>query len=241
MNKTKEEYILKDCWNQIGVIGDHSCPQLNTFIHCHNCPVYSEAGRSLFNREVSPEYLEDWTKIIAETPLNAVGETSHTSTPTTTKAISVMIFRLGNELLAVAVRFLQEVTITSSIHRLPHRSNQLLLGLVNIRGETLLCVSLAHLLSLSPSKSLVPSPRVSQDLLKRMIVAGTAENRWVFFVDEVLGMYRFFPQEFKEAPVVITESSETYTQGVIDWQGKKVNFLDSELLFYTLNRKILEN
>ena len=29
-----------DCWNHIGVSGDRSCPELNTFIHCRNCPVY---------------------------------------------------------------------------------------------------------------------------------------------------------------------------------------------------------
>ncbi|MEM7650108.1 MAG: chemotaxis protein CheW, partial [Cyanobacteria bacterium P01_A01_bin.70] len=34
-----------DCWNQIGVRGDRTCPTLETVIHCHNCPVYSQAGR----------------------------------------------------------------------------------------------------------------------------------------------------------------------------------------------------
>ncbi len=241
-----EKRSLNDCWNKIGVMGDHSCPQLKTVIHCHSCPVYSDAGRSLFNLEVPREYLEDWTNLIAETPVNIAGETSHGSLMRTTKSISIMIFRLSGELLAMAVRFLQEVTTPCAIHRLPHRSNQLFLGLVNIRGETLLCISLSHILSLTTTNSskntLISSSlgSLNQDLLRRMIVAGTSENRWVFYVDEVLGMYRFYPQELKEAPVVITKAAETYTQGVIDWQDQKVNLLDSELLFYALNRKILE-
>ncbi len=241
-----EERSLNDCWNKIGVIGDRSCPQLKTFIHCHSCPVYSDAGRTLFNREVPQQYLEDWTNILAEASVNMAGETGHGSLMRTSKSVSVMIFRLGGELLAMAVRFLQEVTTPCVIHRLPHRSNQLFLGLVNIRGETLLCVSLGYILSLTTTNSskttLISSSLGSfnRDLLKRMIVAGTSENRWVFYVDEVLGMYRFYPQELKEAPVVITKASETYTQGVIDWQDQKVNLLDSELLFYALNRKILE-
>ncbi|WRH66550.1 MAG: hypothetical protein RSE13_23805 [Planktothrix sp. GU0601_MAG3] len=50
--------------------------------------------------------------------------------------------------------------------------------------------------------------------------------------------YRFHLNEFKDAPVVISKASEAYTKGVVTWQGKKINFLDSELLFYTLSHKV---
>jgi Magnesium chelatase, subunit ChlI len=36
-----------DCWNQIGVFGDGTCPELAKVIHCRNCPVYAAGGRSL--------------------------------------------------------------------------------------------------------------------------------------------------------------------------------------------------
>ena len=45
--------------------------------------------------------------------------------------------------------------------------------------------------------------------------------------------------ELQEAPVVITKSEEGYTKGIVYWEGQKVNYLDSDLLFYTLNQKIL--
>ncbi|NEN98182.1 MAG: chemotaxis protein CheW, partial [Moorea sp. SIO3I7] len=32
--KTSNQPIFNDCWNQIGVTGDRSCPELKTFIHC---------------------------------------------------------------------------------------------------------------------------------------------------------------------------------------------------------------
>ena len=35
-----------DCWNKIGVSGDLSCPELNTHIHCRNCPVFAAAARA---------------------------------------------------------------------------------------------------------------------------------------------------------------------------------------------------
>ena len=228
MNSLESQQFSKRCWNEIGVKGDFSCQQLKAVIHCHNCPVYCEAGRSLFNREIPLKYLEDWTRVVAETSNEK--ETFFSAK----NAISSMIFRLGGELLSIPVKTIQEIVVPTAVHSLPHRSDRLFLGLTNIRGETLICISLAHLLSL-PVDSDEP-----KELLKRMIVAGNPKDRWVFLVDEVFGVHRFSPDELNEAPVVITKATETYSQLVGNWQGQKVNFLDAELIFYTLNRKILE-
>jgi chemotaxis-related protein WspD len=73
-----------------------------------------------------------------------------------------------------------------------------------------------------------------------MIVIGNADDRWVFPVEEVLGVYRFEPEDVHPSPVVVAKASETYTQGVLNWQKNKVNFLDLELMSYTLTRKIME-
>jgi chemotaxis-related protein WspD len=229
--------ILNDCWNRMGVMGDRSCPELKTVIHCRNCPVYSAAGRSLFDREPPSGYLKEWTDILAETPAEQSGGNGNGAIVRTTETISIIIFRLGHELLALPVKLLQEVTQPCVIHTLPHRSNDLFLGLVNIRGETLLCASLSHLLGPEPISN--TSHAVNPINSTRMVVAGREENKWVFLVDEVLGIHRFHPSELKDAPVVIKKSAEAYTKGVITWQDNKVNYLDSELLFYTLNQRIL--
>jgi len=224
MKTVQPEQFSISCWNDIGVKGDLSCPQLKSVIHCYNCQVYLETGRSLFNREVPLEYLEDWTMIVSQSITKEIQAT-----------ISLMIFRISQEFLALPVSCLQEIVVPAIVHRLPHRSNELFLGLTNIRGETLVCISLAYLLSLNVDPTLA-----SKELSQRMIVAGNAEFRWVFPVDEVFGVHRFTPEQLNQAPVVITKAMETYTQYVLDWQGQKVNFLDTELMFYTLNRKILE-
>ena len=72
-----------------------------------------------------------------------------------------------------------------------------------------------------------------------MVVVVKDEERWVFTVDEVRGVHKFQLDELQAAPVVISKATEAYTKGVIRWQGQKVNYLDSDLLFYTLNRRIL--
>lgn len=218
-------------------MGDRSCDQLETVIHCYECPVYTEAGDSLLEREPPPNYLDEWCDILAETAIEQEDIEGDDIVIHTLDAISVIIFRLGNERLALPVKMLQEVTSPCVIQPLPHRSNELFLGLVNIRGEILLCVSLSHLLTLettAPESALVTTTQS-----QRMMVAGQGSDKWVFPVDEVHGVYRFALKELRDTPVVITKATEAYTQGIIYWQGKQVNYLDSELLFYTLNQKIL--
>lgn len=234
---TIDHPILNDCWNQVGVMGDRSCRELKAVIHCHDCPVYASVGDSLLEREPPSNYISEWISILAETAPETEESESNGALVLAEEAISIMIFRLGTQKLALPVRILQEVTHPCLIQPLPHRSNDLFLGLVNIRGETLLCASLSHLLSLESSKG-KPTDAYSENT-KRMMVAGRSEEKWVFPVDEVYGTYRFHPGELRDAPVVITKATEAYTQGVIHWEGDKVNYLDSELLFYTLNHKIL--
>ncbi len=224
---------VNNCWNKIGVYGDRTCKELETVIHCRNCPVYSTAGRSLLEREVPVDYLNEWTATIAshQTQSPLAGGDQAAVIGRAVDTFSAIIFRLSNELFALPVGVLQEVTHPSAIHTLPHRSNDLFLGLVNIRGEILLCASLSHLLGLETIKP----PSSDRDC--RMLVVGK-NGKWVFPVDEVHRIYRFHFNEFKATPVVISRSQETYSQGVIDWHDKKVNYLNAELLLDMLARRI---
>lgn len=224
------ELVINDCWNKIGVLGDRSCEQLTEVIHCYECPVYAAVGDTLLEREPPTDYLENWLNILEENTISRDISDSNDVIIRTAEAISIMIFRLGNELLSLPVKMLQEITHPVVIQPLPHRSNELFIGLVNIRGETLLCASLSHLLNINKSE---------ETTLSRMMVVVKDDDKWVFPVDEVYGIFRFYYHELKKPPVVITKSEESYTQGIVYWEEKKVNYLDSDLLFYALNQKIL--
>lgn len=226
--------MIKNCWDKIGVTGNRSCSELKTVTHCRNCSVYSNAGRSLLEREAPEDYLSDWTEVLTKASSKTVNQGAIVQSA---NSISVMIFRLEDEWLAFPVRLLQEVTQPCVLHTLPHRSNALFSGLVNIRGEILLCISLHYLLELNPAATTSSLPTAVA--AKKMVVIAQQSSRWVFTVDEVGGFHRFRPDELQNAPVVVSKATEAYTQGVIRWQGRKVNYLDSESLFYTLNRRIL--
>jgi chemotaxis-related protein WspD len=227
------EVASQRCWRTVGVWGDRTCPELKSVIHCRNCPTYSAAGRSLLEREAPIGYLDDWAEVLASD--RDLQETHRLSSSNRT---SVGIFRLGSEWWALSAQLFREVTQVQTVHTLPHRSNNILLGLVNIRGEILMCVSLMELLGMENSSFQI-IPERGQAVYKRMVVVAKEGNPWVFAVDEIYGIHSIDRDQVQEVPTTVTKRSETYTKGIIHWQDRRVGYLDDELLFYTLSRRVL--
>ncbi|HLO85116.1 MAG TPA: chemotaxis protein CheW, partial [Nostocaceae cyanobacterium] len=153
-----------------------------------------------------------------------------------TATLKVVIFRLQQEWLALPAQIFQETTIPSPVHTLPHRSNQILRGLVNIRGELYLCISLTHLLNLEISDGKLPS--FSPVVYSRMVVVQDTGQTWVFSVDELYGLHQISPEKLIDPPSNNTSTSRTYTKGLFPWQSYTVSYLDAELLFSTLAKKV---
>jgi chemotaxis-related protein WspD len=216
-----------DCWNQIGVFGDGTCPELAKVIHCRNCPVYAAGGRSLLEREPPADYLREWTQALAEAKDEDQAEDT----------LSVLIFRLGREWLALPTHICQEVAEMRPIHILPHRSGPVLLGLVNIRGQIRLCVSLRELLGLEPGDD---SGRTMNHKNPRclVVIAGDSDH-WVLLVDEIHGIQRVHLSAIREAPVTVAKAVPRLTKGVIDWRDTGVGYLDDGLLFLALRKEVL--
>jgi chemotaxis-related protein WspD len=217
------EVDLRTCWSDIGVQGDGSCPKLPEFVHCRNCPVYSNAGVQLLNRPLPPEYRREWTEHFARK--------KKTAAPA---RISAVLFRIEAEWLALPTPAFQEVAERRRIHSLPHRRSGLVLGLVNIRGELLICVSLSRLLGLEKKKT----TEAQRGLFERLLVVNWEGSRLAFPVDEVYGILRFDAQELKEPPATVTRSNVSYTHGILPWQGRAVGFLKAGVLFPTLDRSL---
>ena len=79
---------------------------------------------------------------------------------------SIVIFRIGPEWLALPTRVFQEIAERRTVHSLPHRQHGVVLGLINIRGELLICVSLGQLLGLEQ----VPFREKSRTTYDRLVV-----------------------------------------------------------------------
>jgi chemotaxis-related protein WspD len=211
--------FLNDCWNKIGIWGNAECPELQKHIHCRNCPTYSAGARQMLNGTLPPGYLEEWTTFVARE--KEIKEPDIHST---------VIFCLGSEWFALSTRVFKEVAESKAIHSLPHRRQGIILGLVNIRGELLMCISLARALGLEKTQE---KKRTAQ---QRFLVISDEGKRLVFPVDEVGGIHHFSPKEVKQIPATLAGVAAVHTTGVLSWHGKSVGCLDDQLLFYTLNK-----
>ena len=206
-----------DCWNHIGVWGDRSCPELLKVVHCHNCPVFAGAGRRFLDAPSPDGYAQEWAERLAP-PIEEAA----------TDLQSVLIFRLGEEWLALPAQVLLEVAGPRPIHRIPHRAG-LLAGLVNIRGELYLCARLAQLLGIRAEDGGSGG---------RLIVVERDGERWVFPVEEVDQVYRFSTAELSGAPATLARAAARLTQGVFVWRERSIGYLDAARLFQALRARI---
>jgi chemotaxis-related protein WspD len=213
------------CWKTVGIWGDHSCPELATHIHCRNCPRYTQTGRSLLDRPAPPDYIESLAAQFSQ--IQALDRQAQQQAA----MLNLVIFRLGAEWWAIAAQFIRETALTSPIHSLPHRSNEILKGIINVRGELMLYVALSGLLSVATG---------DREAAREILVAEANGSTWVFGVDELLGLQQVSTQALKPPPATLSQTKTACTQAIFTWQGKSVNLLEGELLFYRIERRALQ-
>jgi chemotaxis-related protein WspD len=214
------------CWKQIGVFGDFSCPKLPGLVHCRNCFEYNKAGRSLLDREVPPEFLDEATKSLAEAKETEVPDT-----------VSLIVFRTNNEWLALRTVCMQETTNARPIHRVPFRTNNIFQGIVNIHGELLLCVSLADLIEME-SKNEDDAQSDAGAVYSRMLVISKDGERYVFPVDEVLGVRRISLSDLQGPAATMTKSPSNVVAGIFNLSERKIGLLDEDKLISALKRSL---
>lgn len=215
---------LNDCWNHLGVWGNGTCPELAKSVHCRNCPVYSAAAAELLDREIDDTYLATAAEHYREEKKNAARESE-----------SLVIFRIGAEWLALPAAVFQEVCATRPVHSLPHRRSGNVLGLVNVRGALLVCVSLHALLGIERTAAADDARRLIHE---RLLVVSHEGGRLVVPVDEIHGIHRYDPAQLGEVPATVALCTATYTRAMLPWHDKTVGVLDAGLLFYSLNKSL---
>lgn len=143
---------------------------------------------------------------------------------------SALVFRIGEEWLALTTAVVNEVADARAIHTLPHQRNRAILGVLNIRGALRICVSLARLFQIEDGSG--------KGGAHHLLVAMHEGQTLVFPVDEVSGVHRYDADELSPTPTTLAHAANQYTRGLVDWRGRKVGLLDHDLLFYALNRSM---
>ncbi len=213
------------CWRKIGVWGDHSCERLGQEIHCQNCGIYTLKGRELFDRPAPEEYLKEWTRLLATEK-----EEVHLSWK------SIVGFRVGDEWFGLSTSCFVEVHHFRTIHRIPHCPNPALLGLANIRGSLLICVSLRPLLGQGGKGR--DGDWKEHDKQTRLAVVEREGRRLSLKLDEIDGILQYSDEQLRPPPVNIAKGSQTFTRGLIRAGGRTIGLLDEELLFHYFKSRL---
>jgi chemotaxis-related protein WspD len=180
----------------------------------------------LLDREVSEDSLRESTALVAAKK-NVV--------ELGTK--SVLTFRIGTEWFALPAGVVQEIADRGTVRSLPGHRGGILSGLVNVRGELLLCIALGVVLGLEkgPDGQEIGAPASSE----RLMICKHGDARLAFQVSEVYGLHRYHPRDLRNTPATLAKAAEgIYTLGVVPWGDKIVGCLDDELLFYTVNKNL---
>ncbi|WP_455220964.1 chemotaxis protein CheW [Kaarinaea lacus] len=214
--------VRTSCWNTIGVWGSQAprCEKLEEVIHCRNCSVYWDAGRQVFEKRIPDGYLEQWTRVIS----GDVAPVSKTSQ-------SIIYFRVGEEWFSLSTRNFVEVSQLKSVHRIPHQSGKLILGVINIGGSVRLCFSLAFLLGVTPPEK--NNQAISRGVYKRFLVVKINQKDYVFPVDEVGGVHRYDPEDLKQVPSTIEAEKAELLLGMLEIENKNVACIDANKLAQT--------
>jgi chemotaxis-related protein WspD len=230
--KIRSQTVLDDCWNRIGVHGDRSCPELSPHIHCRNCPVFSAAARTLLDVPAPAGSQQNATEHFAQ------AEQAETGLPAGADMQSVIVFRLRAEWYAIRAAACLEIADLRPIHSLPHRRDGAVLGVANVRGGLLVCMSLVVILGVTAQPEAIPTQSRRRATVPRLLVARGTAGAVVFPVDEVQGMERFRTRDLKDVPATVAQAQATYTRALIPMGDRTVGLLDEQLLFYTVERAL---
>lgn len=209
-----------DCHKRIGVQGDRSCPALREHVHCKNCPVYADLAQAWLDRDLPGGYGQSWARHFAQGTSAADGERE-----------SLLVFRVGAEWLALPTAAIDEVARVPVIRSLPHRRGGAVLGIVNVRGELVVCVALGRVLNVEAAAA-----AAGHRTHARLLVLRRGAARFATPVDEVHGTCRVTPSELLPTPATVGRARGAFTRHVLAMTERVVGCLDDEALFNALER-----
>ncbi|MBA5706591.1 chemotaxis protein CheW [Pseudomonas fulva] len=205
---------IDDCWNRIGVHGNKQCPLLERHVHCRNCEVYAAAATRLLDRYALVQDTD------AQPDLEAVEQAC--------TGRSMLLFRLGEEWLALPTACLAEIAPLQAVHSLPHQRSRVLLGVANVRGALVPCLSLQELLG-TPGGA---TEQRNNRGLPRMLILAAEGGPVVMAVEEIDGIHRL------DRPTDPAHDAMRFTAAVLQWRGRSVRVLDEQQLLSAVQRSL---
>jgi chemotaxis-related protein WspD len=102
------------------------------------------------------------------------------------------------------------------------------LGVANIRGELIVCVSLAEALGVGDAGAGA-----------RLAVLERGAERFAFPTAEVAGLHRYHPAELSPVPATLARAQSACIHGMVTYDGRTAGVIDDGRLFALLNRSLV--
>ncbi len=206
--------LPEHCWRKIGVQGgDHSCERLIEVLHCRNCPVYAAAARRLLDRE-SPLEVDDGLQDLRR------GASASTA----------LVFRLGQQWLGLPPALVAEVAANPPVRRLAHRTDGRIEGVVNVRGELRLCVSLVELLGLGRRGNAPPSAR--------LVLVEDDSGPLAFRCDEMRGLLPYTEDGIEAPPDTLPAPLDACVKALLPFGAGHIALLDGDAVSRLLRKAV---
>lgn len=216
------------CWNTEGIWaeGGGTCPALAEFIHCRNCKVFQAGAKMLLEAPPPEGYIGEWAGVLA----GGKSVEEDLSDP-------VLIFRLGEEWLAMRAAAVKAVSRPCPVHRIPGKTDEVLLGLVNIGGCLELCFSLATMLGVEQLEGRGGEGAAAL-FGSRLITMEKDGVSWVFQADEILDLGRYRLKDVGNVPSTVFNARSTFVMEVFRYEERSVGLVDDELVAGALARRM---
>jgi chemotaxis-related protein WspD len=110
---------------------------------------------------------------------------------------SILVFRVGDEQLAIEAEDAHRVVRVSTIRRVPHRTNDVFAGIANIGGELTIVARIGAALGI-----------VEGQQQTHFLVIGPVADRWAFAVDAVDGVRRIDESTLLSPPTTVRHAAD---------------------------------
>ena len=171
----------------------------------------------LLDRESSLEDLESYKEKIRKAPKKEKKS-----------KLVFFLFRLEQEWFALSASCIKAVNPTTQTHSLPHKSNEILLGITNVEGIFIPEIDLKNLLKID----LKTGSSVNKHL---SILIQSNSQTFIFKTDEIQGIISIDEKQIEALPSNVALNKNIYTTGIFSLVEKKVNILSEELIFKRLH------
>ena len=176
--------------------------------------------RALLDRPLPPEEIAANTELVAARGEAKVGRMQ-----------SVLVFAVGDELLALDADETHRVVGATAVRRVPHRTNAVFAGIANVAGELTPVASLAAALG-------VPGAGAPT----HFVVIGDAGARWAFGSARIEGVRRVDASRTVAAPATVRHAADGCTKYLapilVDGAERMVAVLDGARLSALLARSL---